>query len=250
MKRKNTSQYTTIMRIIKQLREKKGVKQPELAEAIGVSPRTIQLYERENANIPIKNLTKIATYFDLSIAELYLKEFNDFRSLYTNKKQSFAKHGSVFYPLDHGKHLVMTPLILLEEYEKYIENIRSSIPEKNAFQIGFVLDTVEEETHRAFEISGDSMNDQSIQAIPNKAIVLALNFNKELFTVAGVDPQIWSQHYVLVCQDRITCKQVIEFDKQKASIRCHNLNPSPEYQDFEVPLEDLLQVFRVIKKQL
>lgn len=238
------------MRIIKQLREKKGTKQPELAEAIGVSPRTIQLYERENANIPIKNLTKIAAYFDLSIAELYLKEFNDFRGPYTIKKQSFAKHGSVFYPLDHGKYLAMTPLVLLEEYAKYTQTIRGGTPEKNVFQIGFVLDAVEEEAYRAFEISGDSMNDQSIEAIPNKSIVLGVNFAKENFTTTNVNAKTWDQYYVLVCHDRIMCKHVTGFNKEKASIHCHNLNPSPEYQDFEVLLEDLLQVFRIIKKQL
>lgn len=238
------------MRIIKRLREKKGVKQPELAEAIGVSPRTIQLYERKDANIPIKNLTKIAEYFDLTIAELYLQEFNDFRGSYTTKKQSFLKYDSVFYPLDHGKYLVMAPLVLMEEYDPYIENVSSGTPEKSTFQIGFVLDALEDEAHRAFEIAGDSMNDHTIYAIPNKAIVLGLNFDKENFTKANARKEIWNQCYVLICKDRIICKQVTGFDKNKASLYCHNLNPSPEYQDFELPLKDILQIFKIVKKQL
>lgn len=238
------------MRIIKHLREKKGIGQRELAEAIAVSPRTIQLYERENANIPIKNLTKIAEYFDMTIAEMYLRESSDFRSPYAIKRQSFTKHGSVFYPLDHGKHLVMAPLVLMEEHEKYIENTRSGIPETSAFQVGFVLGAVEEEAHRAFEITGNSMNDQSIHAIPNKAIVLGLHFDKKDFTTANANKALWNQYYILVWNDRIMCKQVTGFDEEKAAIYCHSTNPSPEYRDFELPLEDILQVFRVIKRQI
>lgn len=236
------------MRVIKHLREKKRISQAKLADEIDVSPRTIQLYERENANIPIKNLTKIAEYFELSIAELYLQEFNDFRRVYNTKKQSFTKFGSVFYPLDYGKFLVMAPLILMEEHERYTKNISNGKAEKNIFQIGFVIDSAEETTHRAFEISGDSMNDNSIHGIPNKSIVLGLDQNKEDFTSA--DNPLWNQAYILVCKDRIMCKQITGFDPKKACIQCHNLNPSPEYQDFELALKDVLQIFKIVKKQI
>jgi len=60
----------------------------------------------------------------------------------------------------------------------------------------------------------------------------------------------WNQPYVLVCADRIICKQLTGYNKKNNSLQCHNLNPSPEYQDFELPLEDVLQVFKVVKKQL
>ena len=71
-----------------------------MGEEIGVSLRTIQLYERKDANIPIKNLTKIAEYFGLTIAELYMHEVNDMGEAYT-KRQPFTKHGSVFFFWDY-----------------------------------------------------------------------------------------------------------------------------------------------------
>ncbi|WP_036381110.1 helix-turn-helix domain-containing protein [Muricauda sp. MAR_2010_75] len=234
------------MYIIKQLRRKKNISQSKLGKEIGVSLRTIQLYERKNANIPIKNLTKIANFFDMTIAELYLQEVNDLGESYT-KKQPFTKHGSVFYPLDHGKYLVMAPLVMVEWHKKYIESLEKQqgrIP----FQSAFVIDFLAKEPHRIFEVSGDSMNDDSLNAIPNKAFVLGLGLKKESFTKD--DETLWDKSYILVCKDRIICKQLTGYSKEKTVLLCHNLNTSPEFQDFELPLDDVLQVFRIVKKQL
>ncbi len=215
------------MYIIKQLRRKKNISQSKLGNEIGVSLRTIQLYERKNANIPIKNLTKIANYFDMTIAELYLQEVNDMGESYT-KKQPFTKHGSVFYPLDYGKYLVMAPLILVEWQQKYIDGLAKSNG-KVPFQSGFIIDFEAKEPHRIFEVSGDSMNDSTMNTIPNKAFVLGLSLKKEMFT--NDDETLWNKSYILVCKDRIICKQLTGFSKEKGTLICHNLNTSPEFQD-------------------
>ncbi len=89
--RKNFTQYSNYMYAIKQLRRKKNLSQSDLAKEIGVSLRTIQLYEKKNANIPIKNLTRIAAYFDLSIAELYLQEVNEKPGKLFEKKTIYKK---------------------------------------------------------------------------------------------------------------------------------------------------------------
>jgi len=234
------------MYIIKQLRRKNNLSQSELGEEIGVSLRTIQLYERKDANIPIKNLTKIAEYFGLTIAELYMHEVNDMGEAYT-KRQPFTKHNCVFYPLEYGKYLVMAPLVLVEWHQKYIESIqRENL--NNPFQGGFIIDFLTEEPHRIFEISGDSMDNGSVDAIPNKAYVLGLEIKKE--SLKRNNDTDWNQPYILVCKERIVCKQLTGYNKAKKALLCHNLNTSPEFQDFELPLDDVLQVFRIVKKQL
>lgn len=234
------------MYIIKQLRRKKKISQSELGKEIGVSLRTIQLYERKDANIPIKNLTKIAEFFDMTIAEMYMHEVNDMGEAYT-KKQPFIRHNSVFYPLDHGKYLVMAPLVLVEWQKKYIQNVKEEVA-KNPFQAGFIIDFVSEEPHRVFEVSGDSMNNAGLEAIPNKAFVLGLEIKKESLT--RNNESYWGQSYIVVCEDRIICKQLTGYNRQTKSVNCHNLNTSPEYQDFEMPLDEILQVFKIVKKQL
>ncbi len=234
------------MYVLKQLRRKKGISQSDLGREIGVSLRTVQLYEKKGANIPIKNLTKIADYFDLSIAELYLHELNDSGGSYANK-QPFTKHGNVFYPLDYGKYLVMGSLILMEQQHWYIDQIGTKNSEGNSFQMGFIIDFLEDGAYRAFEVSGDSMNDGSINAIPNKAIVLGVEIPKE--TLSKKEDTIANMPCMLICRDRILCKWITKVDSENETIGCQNLNKSPEYQDFELPFSEILQLFKVVKKQ-
>ena len=56
---------------IKELRLKNKLNQSELADKIGVSLRTIQHYEAETTDIPVKNLHKLAKLFNVNIVELY-----------------------------------------------------------------------------------------------------------------------------------------------------------------------------------
>lgn len=235
------------MYIIRQLRQKKGVNQSHLADAIGVSLRTIQNYERKDASIPSKNLAKIATYFDLTIAELYQRQLSENGEPYS-KTKSFTKHGCVFYPMEHGKYHVVTPLVSVERQKNYIESLAESRLGNSPYKTAFIIDFLEDGPHKAFEVSGDSMNDGSIDAIPNKSIVLGIKTKKENFAIEGA--LMSKEPYVLVCKDRIICKEVASFDASNKTIRCQNLNQSPEYQDFDLAITDVLEVVRIFKKQL
>ncbi|MDC6366419.1 MULTISPECIES: LexA family transcriptional regulator [Flavobacteriaceae] len=235
------------MYAIKQLRRKKNISQTDLANEVGVSLRTIQLYERKNANIPIKNLTKIAEFFEMTIAELYLHEVNDFGESYIGRKP-FIKHKSTFYPLEYGKYLIMAPLVLMEQNNGYIANLGAESPKKNPFQTGFIIDFLEEGPYTAFEITGDSMNDHTLDAIPNKAIVLGVKIDKHQFSKKRNG--MFDKSYILISKNRIICKQITLYDEKQGTIHCRNLNKSPEYKDFELALDDILEVFRIVKKQV
>ncbi len=235
------------MQIIKDLRKEKGVTQSDLAEAVGVSLRTIQTYEQKGANIPSKNLTKIATYFDLSIVDLHIREFNEEEATYGDQKP-FDHFGSRCYPLDFGKHFILVRLILAEVQSDYVNNWGKNKKSKSEMKTGFVVETLLETVYSAFEVIGDAMYDGSIASIPNKAFVLGAEYSaKQLLN----DPvKFINQPVVFVLKDRIICRQIREIDTKAESITCHNLNKSPEYSDFELPLDDVLEIYKVIKKQI
>ena len=235
------------MQIIKELRKKKGVNQTDLAKAVGVSLRTIQTYEKKNANIPSKRLAKIASYFELSVIELQIREVNEEELTYGNQKP-FDHYGSRCYPLDFGKTFMLVRLLLAETQEEYAKGRKSTEEPKDAMKTGFVVETLHDSAHLAFEIAGDYMNDGTIHSIPNKAIVLGVEHTmNELIK----NPELFlDQTMVLVLQDRITCKKVVAVDVDKKEITCSNLNTSPEFNDFKLSLGEIFQLFKVIKKQL
>ena len=235
------------MQIIKELRKQKGVTQTDLAKAVGVSLRTIQTYEKKDASISNKRLEKIAAYFELSVIELQIREVNEEEATYGNQKP-FDHFGSRCYSLDFGKTFMLVRLLLAEKQGEYAKTIKNNEEPTDVMKTGFVLETLQDSSHLAFEIAGDSMNDGSIQSIPNKAIVLGVEHTvNELVK----EPGLFLDHsMVLVLHDRITCKKIIAVDADKKEITCGNLNTSPEFNDFRLPLSDILQLFKVIKKQI
>ena len=84
--------------------------QTDLAKIVGVSLRTVQLYEKKDANIPIKNLIKIAEHFDHSIAELYSYEANVQNGIHDSQNALTKAHHPI-RPLTKEKFLITVPLV-------------------------------------------------------------------------------------------------------------------------------------------
>lgn len=69
---------------IKQLRDKEGLTQKDLAKQLGIQPRTLGFYETGDRNPPIDILKKLASFFDVSID--YLLGITDIPNLYKEKE--------------------------------------------------------------------------------------------------------------------------------------------------------------------
>lgn len=234
------------MLILKQLRRKKSITQSQLAEIIGVSLRTIQLYEKEKANIPRKRLDKIAAYFELGLDELYAKEVNEADLIY-EKGGSDLKKTHTIQKLEPGKYLLNVPLIMGSNRGDFIHRM-DDIPYLNTLpRISFLVEQVSVGNYLAFEVVNNSMENGKLNRIPQKSIVLVKAIAaKQLSKHIGDNDSFW----VLVFENSMMCKQITQYHKSKKSITCHSLNTSPEYPDFEVPISEVLAFYKVLKKQV
>ena len=59
---------------VKELRNKRGISQTELASAIGTTRRTIYAIETENTDIRLSLAQKIAKYFGCGVDDLFISE--------------------------------------------------------------------------------------------------------------------------------------------------------------------------------
>ncbi len=59
---------------LEEIRKKRGIKQEELAESLGVSRQTIGSLENGRYNPSIMLAFKIARYFDMAIEEIFIYE--------------------------------------------------------------------------------------------------------------------------------------------------------------------------------
>jgi len=231
------------MFILKQLRRKKNSSQTDLAQAIGVSLRTIQLYEKKGANIPIKNLTKIAAYFELTIAELYAHEVNEEEILYNDTRQNVR----VKY-IDDDLFRVSVPFVPRSLEATYIENYDDSDFIKELVQVNFIIQSPINEGYRAFEVNTKSMEDGTFSSIPEGSIVLGKAISEaSLAQLLDKKEAIYS---IINYDGQLLCKQIKAYNITESIIYCHSNNPSPEYADFELPLSEIKELYIIIKKQL
>lgn len=233
------------MLIIKQLRRKKNMSQTNLANSIGVSLRTIQLYEKKNANIPIKNLTKIANHFDIGIDQLYANEVNESGTNYDKKKKLLKGHR--ISKLGPGKYLLEAPLITDKLQMNFIEKHGNNVFINSLPSIGFVLDQVSVASYLAFEISNASMDNGLINGIPKKAIVLCKQIAKKEVMKRAHDS---NAKWVIVHKNSVMCKEITHYNRKNGIVTCHSLNNSPEFPDFVINLEEVKAFYMIIKKQI
>jgi len=67
------------------LREDRDMNQSDMAKLLQIHQSTYSDYERENLNIPINTLRKLAVFFDTSVD--YILELTDEKKPYPRKKK-------------------------------------------------------------------------------------------------------------------------------------------------------------------
>lgn len=90
------------------------------------------------------------------------------------------------------------------------------------------------------------MDDDTRKSLGNGDIVLG----RELGSEHWKDKLHTNEYpnWVIVLDNTILCKQIVNQDVERGVITCHSLNPSPEYSDFELSFNDIRQMFNIIQR--
>lgn len=92
----------------------------------------------------------------------------------------------------------------------------------------------------AFEIRGDSMDDDSKRSICNSNVVLGRELVHDYWKCKLHIPKV----FIIVHKTKgILCKEIIGHDVEKSIITCHSFNP--EFTDFDLELKDIIQLFYI-----
>lgn len=97
--------------------------------------------------------------------------------------------------------------------------------------------------YRVFEVDGDSMDNGTRNSIYDGDKILCREVRRELWT-SKLHIKDW---YFVICMknDGITVKQITSHDVESGRIVCHSLNTL--FEDFEVNLRDVAELYNVIK---
>lgn len=162
-----------------------------------------------------------------------------------------SKAGISYVELSEGSYLMYAPHVTVRARAGfqgggygdpiYIE----SLP-----KYPMIVRTVHKGSYFVFDIDGDSMDDGTLNSIPDKSKVLAREIKLELWRSRFHYNEF--PYFIIVHKtDGILCKEIIKHDVEKGVITCHSLNPNKQmYEDFEVSLDDCLMICNVVKKEL
>lgn len=156
--------------------------------------------------------------------------------------------GVKYFELSDNKFRMRVPLVPFNAYARYANEACSTIEqEKEEWdEVEFIVDKIGHGNYMAFEIKGDSMDDDSRRSFVQGDIVLA----RELDKIHWKDGLRYEKYpfWIIVLEGTILCKQIIDQNIETGDITCHSLNPSPEYSDFTINLQQVFRIFNIIQK--
>lgn len=237
---------------LKNKRLKYGLTQQDLAEKMGVSPRTIINYEQGGVipksksslfemvfNDLERNISRSNDKYSPEVTELKVNEPYEMIALENNNANQFLK-------LENGQYLMTMPLAEFNIQAGLLDNYQDIEYLKGLEKHSIIVDNPVKGRYMAFRVKGDSMDDDSSRAIVQNSIVTTRELHRSHWKdkIRIKDFPYW---VIYTSQSRYPLlKEITNHNTTAGTITCHSLNDAPEYTDFELPLDEVQALFYVV----
>ena len=156
------------------------------------------------------------------------------------------RRGAKFLSDDHGQLYIQVPHVpyaaraefanISDTLEPYREEWGTETYEADKRASGLYL---------SFDVKGDSMDDGSRGSLQDGDKVLVRELERDDWR----NPLKYRDHpfWVVVFGSSVLIKQIISEDMESGTITFHSLNPSPEYCDFTLNIDDIRSLYYVIR---
>jgi len=228
----------------------KGLNDNKVTNDLGLSVGTIGKSRKEDRDLSERNIEKILNFYaDLNNIWLHTGEGEMLKSEVKKNEEPYliTKAGTKYYELPNGMFNMVVPFVPAKAYAGYADNYCDAAFVNSLGEREFTVREIHHGKYFSFEISGNSMDDDSKRSFSNGDIVLARDLGCEHWK-DGLRIKDYSM-WIIVLKNTILCKQIIDQDLSTGTITCHSLNPSPEYCDFKLKFDEILQLMNIIKKE-
>lgn len=155
-----------------------------------------------------------------------------------------TKAGMEFSERADGQIIMQVPIVPISALGSPADEYATLIAEGNWETMPFIVDSVHHGKYFAFRVEGDSMDNGTRESFARKDIVLVRELARDKW-LPRLHYNQWP-YWVVVFGNNVRIKQIIDQDDQ-GNITLHSLNPSPEYTDFTLCLDDISRLFNVIQ---
>lgn len=239
---------TTVKERLVKFIKYKGLSQKRFEEKVGLSNGYVNNIRR---SITVDKLQKIALCFpELNKAWLITGDGKMLNSDVTPVRHSELKEftktkaGLKFYEREDGQLIMKVPVVPIAALGSPEDEFAEIIKEHEGDTVSIVVDAVHHGSYVAFRIDGDSMDDGTRKSFERGDVVVVRELDRDKW-LPKLHIRDWP-FWVIVFGNCVRIKEIISQDE--TSITCHSLNPSPEYTDFTLHLDDVSRLFNVIQK--
>lgn len=223
---------------VKYIMDEEGFNMNSFSEAIGINNNvTITRLINEKRNPSRATCQKIIARFPK-----YNLEW-----LHTGVGEIFSKE-PIMNQTDEAKplfpeHIIYVPLVNQYAHAGYLCGYTDTEYIESLPTIPFIVDSEAQGHHIAFEVKGDSMDNGTDEAYKEGDRLLCREIRPDLWVNSKLHIRKWD--FVIVHEDGIFVKRIVEHDVNNCTITIHSLNRY--YPDRILSLTEVKQIFNVIE---
>ena len=263
---KNDFNQAEVMGRILELQKKSGLSSAAFARSIGIDPANFSRKIKFQQTLTRLDVKKICTNLGLSEAwlttgmgEMLKKEYaltwtskdplpsNAIPSVEVTDYEFIGKNKNdgLFFVDEKGVMRMSVPHVpfaaraefanLAEDLEPHLESWEREV---------YVVDKKVNGKYLSFDVKGDSMDNGMKECLQDGDKVMVRELERDFWRDLHIDDH---KYWVLVFGSSVLIKQIVSEDKDSGEIVCHSLNPSPEYHDFTLNLDDVRLLYYVVK---
>lgn len=229
--------------IIQEIKDK-GLTGYKIAEETGLTEVGInKILNGTSKNPRKKTLDILSNYLSKKTHNYYVAESS---ALYVNEpeEQITNKNGNVFTELKGGKFKIHVKKVPVKAFASYLSHRDGEFFDELE-QVSFTVDHIGRGNYICFEVQGESMNGGSINDAPEGAELLCRELGRQHWK-DGFRDSIYG--WVIVHKETVLYKDIEEFNPETGDIVCSSRNKLPQYGNFVINLNDVQQIWKVIKR--
>lgn len=244
---------------VSQIRKELGIKQADFAKILDINRTNLSSIESFRENRLLPNGTSYILEKELNVNPIWLEtgEGDKFlgdvpRGKYGNAKdlgqiEYDPEINSKFVDLGDGKYLMVVPLVNEFAHAGYLSNFKDSEYLEDLPKHTIIVDKHHRGHYRAFEVVGDSMDNDSRESITDGSIATGREIKREHWRSKFHTHR--SKDFIFVSKtEGIICKRIIGQDIDQGVLTLHSLNPDKYlYPDFQLALDDTQQIFSIVQ---
>lgn len=157
-------------------------------------------------------------------------------------------NGVVFHEQQSGELLMEVPIVPFDALGSMSDDYTELVASREEGQtMTFPVDAVHHGKYFAFVVDNDSMDDGSRESFQKGDVVLVRELDRQDWQ-PSLHINRW-RFWVVCFGNNIRIKEIVAQDAEAGTITLHSLNPSPEYTDFTLSLDNVSHLFNVIQVQ-